>query len=129
MEKLRELSTILGNLHAALGHTVRIGRGSPCAGNLSTCMEKPQKDFNRLKPKIEEILSKNKEQSSSVIKLTMQFNQFDGIFNETVNERGNEDGYTYRVIYLERINYECGLLKGMLDIILEGIWTFPSPGN
>ncbi len=129
MEKLRTLSTLLGQLHIDVAGCRRIQRGSPGAGSLSMSMTGSKNDFNRLKPEIEAILSKNNEQSSGVVKVTTQFNQFDGVINEMVNERGYDDGYTDRVRYLERINYECGLLKGMLDIILEGIWTSPSPGN
>ena len=130
MDKLRTLSTLLGQLHTDLAGCRRIQRGSPGAGSLSMSMTGSKNEFNRLKPEIEAILSRNMDISSGIVKLMTQFNQFDGVVNEMVNERGYDDGYTDRVRYLERINYECGLLKGMLDIILEGgILSSPSPGN
>lgn len=113
---LRTLSKLLGQLHSSTSQCRRIQRGSPGAGSLSMSMAKSKKDLNDLKPTVHTVLNNHPQ-------LRARFNFFDNVLNEDINERGYEDGYTDRVRYLERMNYECGQLKGMVDAILERIWT------
>lgn len=41
------------------------------------------------------------------------------VLNKQVDEAGNSDGYSSRVKYLEKLNFETGALKGMMEIVLE----------
>lgn len=83
----------------------------------------PSRDrLNQLKPEIQAIIAAH-QQSTAMVKFSTLFNEFDNVLNEVVNERGYDDGYTDRVRYLERINYTCGRLKGLIEAILEGMWT------
>ena len=41
------------------------------------------------------------------------------VLNKQVDEAGNSDGYGSRVKYLEKLNFETGALKGMMEIVLE----------
>ena len=120
-DKLRTISKILGQVHTDVSDCRRIQRGPPGAGSLSMSLSKSKSNFNKLKPEIDAILN-NQNQLSFVTALKAQLNRFNEVVNEDINERGYEDGYTDRVRYLERMNYECGRLKGMIDIILEGVW-------
>lgn len=121
LETLRSLSGLISQLHADTGGCGRIKRGSPGAGTLSGSMTPSKERFNRIKPEIDSIISAH-DQSTGMVKFKTLFNEFDNVVNEYVNERGYDDGYTDRVRYLERMNYACGRLKGMIEAILEGIW-------
>ncbi len=120
-EHLRTLSRIINQIHTYARECRRIQRGSPGAGSLTSSISKSRIDFNNLKPEIDAILNQQ-NRLSCINMLRNQFNRFNEVINEDINERGYEDGYTDRVHYLEKMNYECGQLKGMVDVILEGIW-------
>ena len=119
--KFQELSKLIGQLCLHSSQCRRIQRGSPGAGALSASITPSKEGINRLKPQVEDILD-NHSNLAGVAKLKNQYDRFDRVLNETINERGYEDGYTDRVQYLERMNYESGQMKGMLDTIIEGAW-------
>lgn len=50
------------------------------------------------------------------------------VLNEQINEAGYDHGYSFRVYYLERLNFESGTLKGMMETVLE-YWKHADKGK
>ena len=120
-DQFQNLSNLITQLHIHTGQCRRIQRGSPGAGSLSQSMTTVKTSLNQLKPNIEAILTQN-QHITGMTRLKNQYDQFDNVVNEFVNERGYDDGYTDRVRYLERLNFESGYLKGLLDSMIDRVW-------
>ena len=50
------------------------------------------------------------------------------VLNKQVNEAGNNDGYSSRVKYLKKLNFESGTLKGMMEAVLD-YWEHVDKGK
>ena len=106
-DQFQNLSNLISQLHIHTSQCRRIQRGSPGAGSLSQSMSTVKTSLNQLKPNIEAVLTQN-QHITCMTRLKNQYDQFDNVVNEFVNERGYDDGYTDRVRYLERLNFESG---------------------
>ena len=120
-DQFQNLSNLISQLHIHTSQCRRIQRGSPGAGSLSQSMSTVKTSLNQLKPNIEAVLTQN-QHITGMTRLKNQYDQFDNVVNEFVNERGYDDGYTDRVQYLERLNFESGYLKGLLDSMIDRVW-------
>ena len=117
VEKMRLLVLLIGELSQVTSQCRRVQRGSPGAGSLSNSMTGVRTRINQLKPQMASVLERN-GRYPGMREAKAQLDRFDSVLNEFVNEVGHEGGYTDRVGYLEKLNYESGTLKGHLEAMI-----------
>ena len=115
--ELRLLVRLIDELRQATSQCHRIQRGSPSAGSLSKSIADVRTKLNLHKPQMASLVEAN-DRYPGMREVKAQFDRFDSVLNEDINERGYDDGYTARVIYLEKMNYESGTLKGHLEAMI-----------
>lgn len=111
---------IIGEIKRTSSSCNRIQRGSPGAGSLSYFTQGPRTDLVNLKPQINNTLKKYSD-LPGLGKIQVYYTALDGILTEYVNEAGNEEGYSARVRYLEKLNYAAGTLKGHIEALLTHV--------
>lgn len=117
---LQSLLRTTEHIRQCISQTRRIQRGSPGAGALGHDVWKLQKEVDGIKPGVEEILTHgSNEQHPYFSLLHAQFKEFVSVLNEPFNDGGNEPGYYERVMYLERLMYVTGTLRGSLQLFFE----------
>ena len=117
IKKLHLLVRLIGQLHRATSRSRRIQRGSPGTGGLSDSMSRVRDIINRFKPQIVSLLE-TIGQYPGMQELKAQLDRFDSVLND---EEGHDDGYTDRVYYLEKIDYESGALKGHMQAMIAHV--------
>ena len=117
---LKVLLRLISDLRQTSSECRRIQRGSPGAGALSESTQIAKSQLNAHKSAVEALLEKYLA-LPGVRRLKFCYAEFDNVLNEFVNEAGNEDGYTTRVRYLEKMNFVSGTLKGHVEALLEQI--------
>ena len=120
VEKMRLLVRLIGDLSQVTSQCRRIQRGSPEAGSLSNSMAGVRGRINQLKPQVATILETN-GRYPGMREAKAQLDRFDLVLNEFINEVGHDGGYTDRVGYLEKLNYESGTLKGHLEAMIAHV--------
>lgn len=94
----------------------RIQRGSPRARILGVLMARKRRDFQQLS--INQIFQDDSD-FPGVCVLRAHFTVFQETLETQFSDAGNDQGYTQRVFYLERLMYDSGLMRGLAEMILE----------
>ena len=120
-EILQSLLRTTEHVRQSTSQTRRIQRGSPGAGALGIVVQKLQNEVAKIKPRVEEILElgSSNEQHPYFSLIHAQFTEFVSVLHEPFNDGGNEPGYYERVMYLERLMYVTGTLRGSLQLFFE----------
>ena len=120
-EILQSLLRTTEHVRQSTSQTRRIQRGSPGAGTLGIVVQKLQNEVAKIKPRVEEILElgSSNEQHPYFSLIHAQFTEFVSVLHEPFNDGGNEPGYSERVMYLERLMYVTGTLRGSLQLFFE----------
>ena len=116
LDTLRSLSSLCRDLRQSTSTVQRIQGGSPGAGELGQAVRKNQSNFTTIAAQCQQIFTRH-SQLPGMNLLWARFNKL----QQTLEARFDDSsqGYAERVHVLEKLNYENGTLKGVVETIIE----------
>ena len=116
--KIRNLSSLSSNFRQALQGVRRIQRGSPGAGQLGTTVSIFRSQFDSIASECQQVFTKHSHFPGMKM-LENQLGELKRVLGEQFNDGGNEPGYSERVRVLEKLHYTNGMLRGVVETMIE----------
>ena len=113
-ELLQELSDLIEHLWLDTSKCPRGAKGSPACKKLTTFVQPSKQELKRIKERVNPLLE-NSSSYGAVLKGA--FENFTRSLENKIDESVN--GHAERVVYLEKLVYHAGQLKGMVDLLLQ----------
>ena len=115
---LRSLSRLTSEFRQSTSNVRRIQRGSPGAGALGTALRTFQPKFMAILIESQAVFARN-SQFPGMNLLKAKLTELQQTLQEPFNDGGNEAGYYQRVNILEKLNYMNGMLRGVVEVMIE----------
>ena len=131
LSTLRSLSSLCREFRQSTSATQRIQRGSPGAGQLGPVIRIHQSKFSTIAGQCQQIFIRH-SRFSGVNLLQTRLNELQQTLGAGFDDTST--GYAQRIHVLEKLNYENGTVRGVVDTIIEQHeyqWKnkLPSQGN
>ena len=120
---LIELIQLIDILKTDTSKCMRTKTGCPSAGKLSMAIEGTKERLNAKKPGVELLLQKHSK-IFWMDQLKLSYQSFDDTLNDNIDEGRRNESCSKRVVYLEKLNFISGRVKGFMEATLEHIkWS------
>ena len=116
LDTLRSLSSLCHHFRRSTSTVQRIQGGSPGAGQLGQVIRKNQSNFTTIAAQCQQIFTRH-SQLPGMNLLRARFNQLQQTLGASFDD--SSQGYAERVHILEKLNYENGTLKSVVETIIE----------
>ena len=128
LSTLRSLSSLCREFRQSTSATQRIQRGSPGAGQLGPVVRIHQSQFSTIAGRCQQIFTRH-SRFPGVNLLQTRFNELQQTLGAGFDDTST--GYAQRVHVLEKLNYENGTVRGVVDTIIQQheYWKSKLPGQ
>ena len=116
LNTLKSLKSLVGDFRQGTSTVRRIQTGSTGARELGPVVQIYRCKFDSLADQCREMYTKHPHCPGLTL-LQTQFNELQRLLGEGFND--SSSGYSERVRVLEKLNYENGTLRGVVDVILK----------